>query len=358
MASISVKLDYSLSNGERTPIVARIIADLLRYRIGVAAQEGVDPVDILVHAGVDPTLMTNTCEFYDAADERAIWEAIVALTERDDIGLLCGTQFSTQVNGMLGYVMANSQNLGLAIDKLCRYQRVLGDTMGMRLELGKTSSTIFIDLWSEWHDSLRYTIDMFLSAALSWAENNTMGRVRPIHVGFNYQRPVDQAPYSSLFAPAPVEFGCESSYLIYTNDSLDAPILGANRVMFKEFEDKVIRSLADLEGRDTMTFKVHQQILKALVGSAPNINEISGRLAVSARKMQRILKDEGESYSSLLAHARRDLAIQYLKEKQVSHAEIAYLLGFSEVSVFSRSFKKWTGQSPTEFINSGAKSSS
>ena len=337
--------------------MARIIADLLRYRIGVAAQEGIDPTVILAHSGVDPTLMTNTRDFYDAADERAIWEAIVALTERDDIGLLCGAQFPTQVNGLLGYVMANSQNLGLAIDKVCRYQSLLGDTMGMRLETGRTSSTVFIDLWSEWYDSLRYTIDMFLGAVLSWAEHNTMGKVRPVRVGFHYQRPIDQAPYSTLFAPAPVEFGCESSYLVYTNDSLNAPILGANRVMFKEFEDKVIRSLVHLEGRDTMVFKVRQQILKGLAGSAPNINEVAGRLAVSVRKLQQNLKDEEESYSSLLAQARRDLAIQYLTEKQISHAEIAYLLGFSEVSVFSRSFKKWTGHSPTEFINSAAKSS-
>lgn len=342
---------------EGAPTLARILADLLRYRIGVAAQEGVDPADILAHAGVDPTLMTSARDFYDAADERAIWEAIVALTGRDDIGLLCGAQFLTQVNGLLGYVMANSQNLGVAVDKVCRYQLLLGDTMGMRLEHGQTSSTVFVDLWSEWHDSLRYTIDMFMGAALSWAEHNTLGKVRPVRVGFHYQRPIDQAPYSTLFAPAPVEFGCESSYLVYTNDSLDAPILGANRVMFKEFENKVIRSLVNLEGRDTMTFKVRKQILKALVGTAPGVNEIAGRLAVSVRKLQQSLKNEGESYSSLLAQARRDLAIQYLTEKQVSHAEIAYLLGFSEVSVFSRSFKKWTGQSPTEFINAVAKSS-
>jgi AraC-like DNA-binding protein len=63
------------------------------------------------------------------------------------------------------------------------------------------------------------------------------------------------------------------------------------------------------------------------------------------------LAAEGTSFSAILNDARRDLAMQYLKENETSKAEIAYLLGYSEVSVFSRSFKKWTGLTPSEYAS-------
>jgi len=46
-----------------------------------------------------------------------------------------------------------------------------------------------------------------------------------------------------------------------------------------------------------------------------------------------------------------ELAISYLNDKQISLAEISYLLGFSEPSAFHRAFKRWTGSTPGQFRN-------
>ena len=76
---------------------------------------------------------------------------------------------------------------------------------------------------------------------------------------------------------------------------------------------------------------------------------MAAELAVSVRKLQQKLSDEDTSYSGVLTDARRDLAEEFLKAGEVGNDEIAYLLGYSEVSAFSRSFKRWTGQTPSEF---------
>ena len=329
--------------------MAQIVTDLLRYRISIAAQEGADPADILAHAKVDPDLMATDRERYDASVERSIWQAIVELTGREDIGLLCGNRFPTQVISVLGYVMANAPNLGMALEKISRYQRVLGDTMGMQLEHQRNRSTLSIELWSKWFDPLRYTVDMMISAAVSWAEHNTLDRVRPTHVGLCYRPPSNTVPYEDLFAPAVVVFGCERSYLIYPRSAMDAQILGANTAMFEHFDAQAKLAAAKFDPNRTTAFKVSQHILGSLTGDTPTINNTARKLSVSVRNLQQSLKDEGESFSSLLSQARMQLALQYLKQAQISHSEIAYLLGYSEVSVFSRSFKKWTGYSPSEF---------
>jgi AraC-like DNA-binding protein len=47
-----------------------------------------------------------------------------------------------------------------------------------------------------------------------------------------------------------------------------------------------------------------------------------------------------------MADTRRRFAINYFKDPGNTLTEIAFLLGYSEVSAFNRAFKRWTGQSP------------
>ncbi len=59
--------------------------------------------------------------------------------------------------------------------------------------------------------------------------------------------------------------------------------------------------------------------------------------------------EAGTSYQAILDEMQRELSIYYLKEEQIAVYEVAFLLGFSEASAFNRAFKRWTGQTPSEF---------
>jgi AraC-like DNA-binding protein len=54
-------------------------------------------------------------------------------------------------------------------------------------------------------------------------------------------------------------------------------------------------------------------------------------------------------YRELVSDTRRRFAIAYLKERRRTLTEIAFLLGYSEVSAFNRAFKRWTGSTPSEY---------
>jgi len=73
--------------------MARLHTDLIRYRIGIAAREGVNPVDILATAKAPLSLMEGQPPYVDEAVERQVWLAIVHHTGREDIGLICGSCF-------------------------------------------------------------------------------------------------------------------------------------------------------------------------------------------------------------------------------------------------------------------------
>jgi AraC-like DNA-binding protein len=88
--------------------------------------------------------------------------------------------------------------------------------------------------------------------------------------------------------------------------------------------------------------------LKCLDSGDARIAVVAKRLGMSARKLQGLLQAEGTSFQELLDDARSTLAREYLRDPDLSIAEVAYMLGYSEPSAFTRAFRRWTGRSPRE----------
>ncbi len=189
---------------------------------------------------------------------------------------------------------------------------------------------------------------------VSWATANAPRPVKPKEVGFHYARPSDTTAHERAFPTASVHFETDFSYQIYDNSCLDQPIIGANSELFRDFEDRVQRVMTHIRNSAPWSERVRRCVVESLKGATPTLDAVASELAVSTRTLQLRLNAEGTSFSEILSASRADLAKEFLKTTDVRNDEIAYLLGYSEESVFSRSFKKWTGRTPTEFRSSFA----
>lgn len=76
---------------------------------------------------------------------------------------------------------------------------------------------------------------------------------------------------------------------------------------------------------------------------------LANALNLSTRSLQRHLRQEGASFSSLLAETRMAAAGELLAKTQQSHAEIGYVCGFSDQAHFTRSFKRHTAMTPASY---------
>ena len=76
---------------------------------------------------------------------------------------------------------------------------------------------------------------------------------------------------------------------------------------------------------------------------------VAENLHMSRRTLSRKLKEEGITFKEMAVQTQKDLAINYLKQNDLSVNDIAFLLGFSESSSFSRAFRRWFGDYPLEF---------
>lgn len=76
---------------------------------------------------------------------------------------------------------------------------------------------------------------------------------------------------------------------------------------------------------------------------------VAKTLQCGVRTLQLRLKEEGSSYGKILQKCRQELACNLLKFEQYRVTDVAFELGFSDVSTFSRNFKSWTGISPLQW---------
>lgn len=81
----------------------------------------------------------------------------------------------------------------------------------------------------------------------------------------------------------------------------------------------------------------------------PSLASIAAELAMSERSVQRSLSEESTSYREIVDEVRKGLALSHLSRPGSTATDVAFLLGFSEPSAFTRAFRRWTGASPSQY---------
>lgn len=95
--------------------------------------------------------------------------------------------------------------------------------------------------------------------------------------------------------------------------------------------------------------KVNQQINNTLSEGEPYLLKVAKKMKLTPRILSKKIKNEGEEFKLLVKRKRHEKALLLLQDKEVSLSDIAYTLGYTEHSAFTRAFKGWTGCSPCQF---------
>ena len=145
-----------------------------------------------------------------------------------------------------------------------------------------------------------------------------------------------------------IEFGAAVDEVNFVRRTRNLPVLNAdpylNRLLITFCEEALTRQSRT---RGSFRTRVENAIVPLLPHGNAQVEVLARQLGVSERTFARRLKSEGLTFSDLLVNLRLDLANRYLIE-DLSISEVAWLLGYQEVSAFSRAFKRWTGKAPSQ----------
>jgi AraC-like DNA-binding protein len=100
--------------------------------------------------------------------------------------------------------------------------------------------------------------------------------------------------------------------------------------------------------KESFRARVENAMVPLLPHGKARAGEIARRLGTSQRTLARRLSLEGLTFSDVLEGLRSDLAKRYLADKDLSISEVAWLLGYREVSAFTHACRRWTGQTPRD----------
>lgn len=168
-------------------------------------------------------------------------------------------------------------------------------------------------------------------------------------IRFQHRAPADTSLHEALFR-CPVEFGCEfnenefrSEVLNYPTGRLLTPLRSVVRYYLQH-------RISRLEFYDVAVATNVAMAITAMIGSGKSdANSIATALGMHPKQLQRMLAEEGTSYSAVLDEVRATMARDMLAHSGAPIAQVAGLLGYASNPPFSVAFRKWTGLSPLQW---------
>lgn len=313
------------------------------------AHQGGDADLVFTRVGVDESRLTDPKLALDLGAYVGMMEEAAAQTGNDNFGLWYGQQFKPGMLGLIGEVALASPTLGAAVANLAElfpyHQQATETRFAREGDLLRLEYRILDGRILSRRQDAELTMGMFANVFRACLGPDWT----PEEVHCEHPRPEAWKEHERAF-DAPIHFGQRTNAIVFRDRDLDRPMPGADLARLTRLRDELIR-VAGGTGALGFLDRVKGEVRSRLPDGNPVVEEVAEAIGMARWTLQRRLADAGLSYSDVVDLVRRDLACLHLRQPHVAVAEIGFMLGYSEVSAFSRAFRRWTGLSPQAFRN-------
>lgn len=317
----------------------------------VLTPQGLELHDVLAQMGLPG-------DAFDAPDcnlRQSQVERLLALVERmsarDDLGFELGHLLTLSSHSIVGFGMLASPTADDALRFVARYFRLVMPSFRLKYAAGPGVGELhFRPTIAMSHRCFRFHLEAIAMAALRDIKDLTGGQSPPVRLQFSIAEPRHGERYRQLrdvrtFFDVLDEPGVS---LIFAADlrSYILPMSDANAL--KVAEERCDTRLRQL-GSEKRYSEWVTMTLREVGNGGPSLDQMAKLLNFSPRTLARYLQREGSNYRSLAAHVHHELACERLREGGQRMSEVAYSLGYTSLSNFTRAFRTKANCSPSEF---------
>jgi AraC-like DNA-binding protein len=325
------------------PVYARLLCAELQRR-------GFSPADILGGLPLGLSLgwqqLHENNQFISFDQMRQLIERGIQLTNCNWLGLEVGLRTPASAHGTLGAAMIASKNLPSAMLLLQRYAGLRQNLANLRFE----HEPEFVAVLEEWVDlgPVREYLHCQLLGGLVQLLTAMTGQELPpqLRIEWPFEAPAWSGEYQRIAHKN--SFGFSQLRVVLGSTLLNSPSLAAD-------DEALLRLLRDcdlqlqrLQAGGTLAQRVRMQ-LQQTEGHMPTLQAMAAKQNLTERTFMRHLQAEGTSFQQLLDEIRQERACWMLAQTHSTVEEIAYALGYEDASNFSRTFKRWCGQTPKDY---------
>lgn len=320
--------------------IGKTVAEVLRRDYGVNADE------VFREAGIDPGLINTPGARITVKTDTTLAAAAVHRTKDPYIGVVIGRSMRIVNAGTLGFAWMASVTMQGGLRRHTRFTRLL--STGVDVDLSETDdiTRLTMTLLDPTH---RPTIHTTAAVIVRFCRLVTDPSFSPRAAYF--REPEPPAVYLGRFKAwfkCPLFFDAEMDALEFDTASLTDPLPAGSPQLIAEGERLLEKQLRELDGNNVID-RVKDAIIRNLPEGRATAAIVAQQLNRSVSSLQRDLRNDGESFRSLLEKTRHELAVDYLRDKEHSLGEIAFLLGYADQTGFTRAFRKWEGCTPGQY---------
>ena len=313
---------------------------------------GAEPGDALRRAGLEPGDLVDPDRRVPLIRYLELLEICADLLDDPQFGLKFGAQFEPRHAGVVGNVALASRTLGEAFEAMGRYLPTMVDATVHGVDVSDGIAFVY----SYYIDPLMMSYRQKADWAIAFTCNLVRAGLDDPHwtpqevllPQLADETPAQRRSRAEVMGGA-VRVGHPWAGIRFDAGLLKRPMATADAMigsLMRHYGDLRLAALPEQRGE---LEQLRREIARVLVKGEGGIEQLAKATGTSVRTLQRRLKDAGVNYSDLQDDVRKTLALNLLENETLALGEIAFSLGYSEVSAFNHAFRRWVGQSPGDY---------
>lgn len=315
--------------------------------------------DYLLDAGVNPAPLFRACALSDEDDDELgdpvpvgriceLFDYVARTLTRPYFGLELSRGYHYESSSLLIVAFMAAPTVREAFGALLRYDKFVDSAIETKLSHLGGLSCFEVNLLAQGQFNTEHLSEYLLSFIVHALNKATRQPFPATRVAFTHPAIKPTLPVQEVFN-ATVVYGAKQNALHFEEAFLDTPLHTANQVLY-DVTCNALRAMYTREsGHYDFMEAVQRQVLLQFKEGQPTVESVSSALQISPRTLRRRLSEQGFKLQDVKNRARTERAKFYLQHTYLPLTEIAYEIGFSELSAFSRAFKAWTNETPQGF---------
>jgi AraC-like DNA-binding protein len=333
------------ADGTSFGAIPTAMGGVTRLAYARARQAGIAVEPLLAKAGLIEAQLLDRTARIKVRHQIDFLNLVAPALDDPFLGFHLGLGCDVRELGLLYYVAASSSTMGDAWRRGARYTTVVNEGLSLRLVDGSLVRLVFHYVGVPRHID-RHQMEFSMAALMRVCRGLSGRELMPRLVEFTHRRTEDASELAAFFGCS-VEFGASADQATFEPSMKDLPIASAdphlNELLIGYGDEVLARRTVN---RGSFRSQVENAMVPLLPHGTVRAGEIARNLGVSQRSLARRLAAEGATFSDVLEDLRGDLARQYLTDQGLSISQVAWLLGYQEISAFTHAFKRWTGKTP------------
>lgn len=304
---------------------------------------GKDPAEVLAEVDLDLELFDDPNNRISFLARGRMMAHCADRTGCKHFGLLVGQRSGLFSFGFVGLLAKYSPDVGTALNSLVRYMHL--HVRGALTSLVADSDLAVLEYQIYQPHALgnEQVGEGAVAVAFNIVRELCGEGWEPVEVRFAHRKPEDVKPYRQFFQ-APLRFDVEQYAVVFSKTWLDHCSSDSNPEVLRLLQQEIDRLEVNLD--QNFQEQVRSILRTTLVTGHSSADQVAELLSMSRRTLSRHLNASGTSFRKLVDEVSFEIARQILEDSSIEIVQIASILGFSNASAFTRSFRRWSGTTP------------